>query len=582
MNGCLLTIVNPTQEGHYQRGFFTPDRCSCDETSSSKYDSLVDEVELSECSPKYALAGLPDGKENTVPLRHLAPTDGKQLPCSNQRDPKETSDPPNSNVSVTDYCTGDNVDALQAIKTKIFNHPPLSLSAPESSDPSTDERDKISTTGSQEKRDLSTCKQEVGQNLDQFVQKLKRLAKDCGFQAVNASEYHGETIRDVFIRGMLSSIVRQRLMEEDDIDLAEAFTQARALETAESQSLSYTHPHLPCALDSPVSIVPSDSGKPDSNLAATIPKCFFCGYNERSRSECPARGALRRNCNKVGHFQRLFDNVTICGQNMTEHNINYGKILNAAKDKTTIAARTITLPGFQISQGVIKPDPERLRALRELLPPPDLKSQQRTVGMFAYYSNWISQFSDKIHNLIHNKIFPLPDRVKQTFEDLKRKLENAAVVTSNYQTPLVVETDASDTAIAATLNQDCRPVAFFSRTLNPSGPVLLKKQQRASKYDPVVEEFELLDCNPQYAHVRLPNGKEETVSVKHLVPRGEPDDLGTSECLADANDLIKATAITHEMYSNDEAADSPTPTNYELLKQKQQRLHPYNLRSREA
>ncbi|KAA3678915.1 uncharacterized protein DEA37_0012903 [Paragonimus westermani] len=105
--------------------------------------------------------------------------------------------------------------------------------------------------------------------------------------------------------------------------------------------------------------------------------------------------------------------------------------------------------------------------------------------------------------------------------------------------------------------------------LSSGGPVLLKKQQRASKYDPVVKKVELLDCNPQYAHVRLPNGKEETVSVKHLAPRGEPDEFGTSECLVDANDLIEAAEIANEMCSNDEAAESPTPTNYELLKQTQ-------------
>ena len=57
---------------------------------------------------------------------------------------------------------------------------------------------------------------------------------------------------------------------------------------------------------------------------------------------------------------------------------------------------------------------------------------------------------------------------ERSFEDLKHELEDAAVVTVNYQTPLVVETDASDSAIAATLNQDGRPVAFFSRTLTPS------------------------------------------------------------------------------------------------------------------
>ncbi|KAA3675886.1 uncharacterized protein DEA37_0003823 [Paragonimus westermani] len=136
--------------------------------------------------------------------------------------------------------------------------------------------------------------------------------------------------------------------------------------------------------------------------------------------------------------------------------------------------------------------------------------------------------------------------------------------------------------ITNTQAQSVQPEKRFAVTATKWAIFNEFKQQRASKYDPVVEEVELLDCNPQYAQVRLPNGKEETVSVKHLAPRGGPGDLGTSECLADANDLIQATEIAYEICSNDEAADFPTPTNYELLKQKQQRLHPYNLSSREA
>ena len=42
------------------------------------------------------------------------------------------------------------------------------------------------------------------------------------------------------------------------------------------------------------------------------------------------------------------------------------------------------------------------------------------------------------------------------------------VLTIDSTVPLVVETDASDHAIAATLNQSGRPVAFFSRTLTGS------------------------------------------------------------------------------------------------------------------
>ena len=55
---------------------------------------------------------------------------------------------------------------------------------------------------------------------------------------------------------------------------------------------------------------------------------------------------------------------------------------------------------------------------------------------------------------------------------------------------------------------------------NP-GPVLLKRHVRQSKYEPLVEEAELLDANSQYAHIKLADGAEKTVSLRHLAPCGE-------------------------------------------------------------
>ena len=50
--------------------------------------------------------------------------------------------------------------------------------------------------------------------------------------------------------------------------------------------------------------------------------------------------------------------------------------------------------------------------------------------------------------------------------------------------------------------------------------VLLKRHVRKSKYDPLVDEVDLIDVNPEYAHVRFSNGKESTVSVRDLAPCG--------------------------------------------------------------
>ena len=172
------------------------------------------------------------------------------------------------------------------------------------------------------------------------------------------------------------------------------------------------------------------------------------------------------------------DNVTVCGNSETDHCTNVQAFFKVAKkynltfndNQSVIKQKEIRLLGFEVSKGQIKPDRERLQPLRNLPAPENKKAQERIVGMFAYYSQWISKFSDKAYPLIHNEIFPLPQSVLECFEHLKEELEKAVLVTYDHSQPLslVVETDASEVAIAATLNQNGRPLAFFTRTLKES------------------------------------------------------------------------------------------------------------------
>ncbi|GFU71383.1 putative retrovirus-related pol polyprotein from transposon opus [Trichonephila clavipes] len=39
--------------------------------------------------------------------------------------------------------------------------------------------------------------------------------------------------------------------------------------------------------------------------------------------------------------------------------------------------------------------------------------------------------------------------------------------------------------------------------LTKPGPVLMKNQMCANKYEPIVQEVELIEANPDYAHVKL-------------------------------------------------------------------------------
>ena len=60
---------------------------------------------------------------------------------------------------------------------------------------------------------LATAKQRSNQSLEDFRCTLTRLSKDCNFKEVNALTYAEEIVRDVFINGIHSSSIRQRLLE---------------------------------------------------------------------------------------------------------------------------------------------------------------------------------------------------------------------------------------------------------------------------------------------------------------------------------------------------------------------------------
>ena len=82
--------------------------------------------------------------------------------------------------------------------------------------------------------------------------------------------------------------------------------------------------------------------------------------------------------------------------------------------------------------------------------------------------------------------------------------------------------------------------------LSSPGPVLLKRSVRHSKFEPLVDQVELVHSNPNYAQVRFPDGREDTVSVKQLAPVGDAEYNRQSESAeldasADAKPVITDT-----------------------------------------
>ena len=158
------------------------------------------------------------------------------------------------------------------------------------------------------------------------------------------------------------------------------------------------------------------------------------------------------------------DNITIVGRTQEEHNNNnLNAFILAAKEfrltlsdeKCHYSLKSIDLLGYRISYGMIKPDPEHLGPLLDIPIPSDQKSLKR-ISLAC---------SQKIRPLNKVTNFPLNSEAVAAFKDLKNDLVDAYLNSTNEEIPFTVETDASNSTLSASLSQDGRPVAFFSRTL---------------------------------------------------------------------------------------------------------------------
>ena len=134
--------------------------------------------------------------------------------------------------------------------------------------------------------------------------------------------------------------------------------------------------------------------------------------------------------------------------------------------------------------------------------------------------------------------------------------------------------------------------------LSSPGPVLLKRNVRHSKYDPLVDEVELLESNPKYAHVRLPDGRETTVSLHQLAPIGETStpEVSVPETVLNPDSppcVIEAPSETPVLprnlnYESNAQNLSENEVSMENLNEGNLkptpfiRTRPYNLRSREV
>ncbi|GFY43686.1 RNA-binding protein 10, partial [Trichonephila inaurata madagascariensis] len=134
---------------------------------------------------------------------------------------------------------------------------------------------------------------------------------------------------------------------------------------------------------------------------------------ENSRFLCAPFGVT----NGVAYFQRVIDkiiedeglvftypfidDVTVWKRSERTHDDNLEKFMTVAKkynltlneDKCTYSSHSVHLLGYIIQDGIIKPDPEQLKPLRDMPVPKVSSILQLALGMLAHYCRWIPGFS---------------------------------------------------------------------------------------------------------------------------------------------------------------------------------------------
>ncbi|XP_035223976.1 uncharacterized protein LOC118196616 [Stegodyphus dumicola] len=147
---------------------------------------------------------------------------------------------------------------------------------------------------------LASRFQQTGESVNEYLQILKQLSKDCEFKAATAEEYIHEYIRYAFIRGLKNPRIRERLLENARISLEKFYDQPRALELAEHYSASYL-----TSSSAPVAAVEQCENKnDDSEQLAIDPKnVSFVAETFIYEVFAQLRNAICRECGKTGHYQ---------------------------------------------------------------------------------------------------------------------------------------------------------------------------------------------------------------------------------------------------------------------------------------
>ena len=130
--------------------------------------------------------------------------------------------------------------------------------------------------------------------------------------------------------------------------------------------------------------------------------------------------------------------------------------------------------GYVFSSEGMKPDPQKISAVKEWNTPTDVSGLRSFLGLASYYRRYIQRFAGiaaPLHHLTSKGVaFHWDTACQSAFEELKVEPTKTPVLAfpdfSQAAAPFHLQTDASARGIGAVLKQDGHVIAYTSRVLS--------------------------------------------------------------------------------------------------------------------
>ena len=143
---------------------------------------------------------------------------------------------------------------------------------------------------------FNSCKQEPKENIDTFLNRLRKLATTCSYGPLL-----DEMLRDRLVIGVAGNSIRARLLRESSLTLQKAIDICRSSEQAAIHLQQMDPVEAETAHFVKNKQWTQKSGKPDK---APNSNCKYCGKTH-SKGKCPAYGTTCSKCNKRNHYAKV-------------------------------------------------------------------------------------------------------------------------------------------------------------------------------------------------------------------------------------------------------------------------------------